>query len=290
MNKNITKIDNSGLFDSIRHLDDDGVTEYWWARELMPLLGYIKWERFGAKESDHRRVSAVCRAIISCSNSNGVVSSHFTHFPMRGSGLDSMLSDKIPEDWKLSRFACYLTAMNGDVTKPRIAAAQAYFVTKAREAELFATNQPQTEQSDRPNLDTFTIYDLKPWQIERLVVAIGYRENDESIPAEYLEGMDDLDMPIWEIPFEVINWLQSLHQDLIEEFLYRKCLENNKLANNKVLQEYIREFEANAAIRDYSEVRDMAESIASFEKIQLVEKEFKGSKSAKSKSLGFGKK
>lgn len=33
-------------FDAIKHLDPDG-SEWWSARELMPLLGYTKWERFG---------------------------------------------------------------------------------------------------------------------------------------------------------------------------------------------------------------------------------------------------
>jgi DNA-damage-inducible protein D len=32
-------------------------------------------------------------------------------------------------DYKMTRFACYLSAMNGDVKKPHVAAAQAYFVT-----------------------------------------------------------------------------------------------------------------------------------------------------------------
>lgn len=34
-------------------------------------------------------------------------------------------------DWCLSRFACYLTVMNGDVKNPKVAQAQAYFITWA---------------------------------------------------------------------------------------------------------------------------------------------------------------
>ena len=34
-------------------------------------------------------------------------------------------------DFKLTRFACYLVSINGDIRKPEVAAAQAYFVTMA---------------------------------------------------------------------------------------------------------------------------------------------------------------
>lgn len=122
-------------FDSIRRVEDG--TEFWLARQLMPTLGYQKWERFGAKEPGSERVSVVCRAIISCSNSGGVIDDNFVHFPKRGSGFSA-----IAEDWKLSRQACYLVAMNGDITKTEIAAAQSYFATKTREAEVNAKLNP----------------------------------------------------------------------------------------------------------------------------------------------------
>jgi DNA-damage-inducible protein D len=32
-------------FDGLRRIDENG-NEYWSARDLMPLLGYLKWERF----------------------------------------------------------------------------------------------------------------------------------------------------------------------------------------------------------------------------------------------------
>jgi hypothetical protein len=147
----------------------------------------------------------------------------------------------------------------------------------------------EPQQYDRPDLDTFTIYDLKPWQIERICAAIEYRKGNESIPAAYFEGMENFDELIWEIPFDVVNWLQSLHQDLIEEFAYRKCLESPHLATNQVLQNYAKRFEKDAAVRDYSEVRDMATLIEPFERIQLVERELAKSKLIASKPKGFGK-
>ena len=137
MNLNIkTAPSGTSPFDSIRRIENN--IEFWTGRELMPLLGYEKWQRFGAKEPGSNRVSVVCRAIISCNTSGNVVEDNFTHLPMRVNSMESVVSDMIPEDWKLSRFACYLVAMNGDVTKPEIAAAQAYFAIKTREAELLA--------------------------------------------------------------------------------------------------------------------------------------------------------
>lgn len=128
-------------FDRIRRFDEQG-NEYWLARELMKLLGYTKWENFGAKEhgtvnkSGNRSVSTISRAIISCSNSGLDYTHHFTHFPALGTRHNST-----PEDWKLSRHACYLIAMCGDVTKPAIAQAQSYFAVKTREAEVIIPAQ-----------------------------------------------------------------------------------------------------------------------------------------------------
>jgi hypothetical protein len=126
-------------FDSIRHLDDRHV-EFWYGRELMPTLGYEKWQRFGTKESD--QVSVICRAIISCSNSGGVIDDNFVHLPKQVISTQYGLEPTV-EDWKLSRQACYLVAMNGDVTKPEIAAAQSYFAFKTREAEATTEGSSQ---------------------------------------------------------------------------------------------------------------------------------------------------
>lgn len=108
---------NSSPFNTIRHLDENG-NEHWLARELMALLGYKKWERF---------VDAIDRAKIGCQNTGVSVQNHFTD-----AGL---YTRDVPSDYRLSRYACYLVAMNGDPRKPEIAAAQSYFAVKTHEAE-----------------------------------------------------------------------------------------------------------------------------------------------------------
>lgn len=110
-------------FDTIRRSRPDG-SEYWMARELMPLQGYGKWERFA---------SAIDRAKIAAANTGVDVSTAFvqvTQLPGAGN-----LGDQRRYDYELSRFACYLVAMNGDPRKPEVARAQAYFAVRAREAE-----------------------------------------------------------------------------------------------------------------------------------------------------------
>jgi hypothetical protein len=123
-------------FDSIRRYDQNG-KEYWSARELMKILGYAKWERFGSsteRTDGINSLSAIERARLSCQTSGIDPIDHFTHSP-KGEAVTSKGLSVIPEDWKLSRHACYLVAMGGDVTKTEIAQAQSYFAIKTREAE-----------------------------------------------------------------------------------------------------------------------------------------------------------
>jgi DNA-damage-inducible protein D len=118
-------VQNDSPFDAIRRFDESG-KEYWIARELMKLLGYTKWERFGTKETQSNRTSVIKKAIAACHNAGFNSEEHFNHFPTWGNTR---------EDWFLTRYACYLIAQNGDPEKQEIAMAQSYFATKTREAE-----------------------------------------------------------------------------------------------------------------------------------------------------------
>ena len=111
-------------FDAIRHLDDDG-REYWFARELFPLLGYSTWQRF---------TSVLIRAKEACKSLKINESDHFN-------GVVKMIeagkgAQRKIEDVALSRYACYLIVQNGDPTKPIIAAGQTYFAVQTRRQEL----------------------------------------------------------------------------------------------------------------------------------------------------------
>lgn len=103
--------------------EEDGV-EYWYARDIMKPLGYARWENFE---------TAVKRAMISCQTNETPVQSHFR-------GVTKMVKAGVAEkevsDYKLTRYACYLIAQNGDVRKEEIALAQAYFAMQTRKQEL----------------------------------------------------------------------------------------------------------------------------------------------------------
>ena len=112
-------------FEGIKKFDESGI-EYWEARELLPILGYEKWEK--AEE-------VIARAARACMNSGQDVDNHFNRtVKMVKIGSNTMREVR---DYKLDRYACYLIAQNGDPNKPEIALAQTYFAIQTRRQEVY---------------------------------------------------------------------------------------------------------------------------------------------------------
>ena len=135
MNK--IKEHNQKMFEDIKHIDEDG-NEYWLARELMNVLEYSLWQRFS---------NVIKKAMDNCMNSNYNISNHFI-------GADKMINlaknaiRKI-QDYKLTRYACYLIVLNCDPRKEVIALAKTYFVIQTRKQELSEKDYNLLSEDDK---------------------------------------------------------------------------------------------------------------------------------------------
>lgn len=127
---------NESLFESIKHINEYGM-EYWTARELMPVLEYKQWRQFS---------DAIDRAKKACETSGNRV---FDYFADARKIVKTGVATKEIEDYHLSRYACYLIAMNGDPRKKAIAIAQSYFAIKTRQQELSENFEKLSEEQKR---------------------------------------------------------------------------------------------------------------------------------------------
>ena len=115
---------NERNFEEIKHVDENGV-EFWYARELMIILQYAKWQNFK---------KIISKAMTACENSEIPTNYCFTDVSKpitSGKGKEEFI-----EDYKLTRYACYLIAQNGDSRKKVIALAQTYFAIQTRKQEI----------------------------------------------------------------------------------------------------------------------------------------------------------
>ena len=91
----------------------------------MPILQYSNWQNFE---------KIIQKAKISCENSGIAVIDHFTDVNKMVQIASGAYREQI--DYKLTRYACYLIAQNGDSRKKVIALAQTYFAVQTRKQEI----------------------------------------------------------------------------------------------------------------------------------------------------------
>ena len=124
----------SNTFERIKRVNLAGA-EFWSARELARVLEYSEFRHF---------LPVIEKAREACLNSAHRVEDHFEQILEMvsiGSGAQRPV-----EDWKLSRYACYLVIQNADPSKPLVALGQSYFAVQTRRQELAEDEALKEEQ------------------------------------------------------------------------------------------------------------------------------------------------
>jgi DNA-damage-inducible protein D len=116
-------------FESIKEVDADG-DERWSARELMPLMDYGRWHEFSV-------IVEKAKNSLNLVQGSDQAEHHFVICHSDGGRWGNQRLG----DYRLTRFAAYLTAMAGDDTKEAVAHARVYFAVRTREAEIAPRSQ-----------------------------------------------------------------------------------------------------------------------------------------------------
>lgn len=108
------------VFESIKHVDEDG-NEFWYARELSNVLEYKDWRNF---------LKVLNKAKDACKNSGFNVNEQLVGVN-KLSNRNNNAQINI-QDFKLSRYICYLIVQNADPSKEIVALGQTYFAIQTR--------------------------------------------------------------------------------------------------------------------------------------------------------------
>ena len=131
--KQIDKYTNS-IFENIKHTDEYD-NEFWYARELQKVLEYKDQRNF---------LKVLSKAKDACKNSEFNINEQLVDLN-KLSKRNNNAQINI-QDFKLSRYICYLIVQNADPNKEVIALGQTYFAIQTRKQEI--TEQEYDSLSD----------------------------------------------------------------------------------------------------------------------------------------------
>ena len=156
--------------------NENGLT-YWWASDLMEMLGYPNMKSF------QKVLNRTTKAFVSL------------NIPYYENILATQrkIDGQDVQDFKLTRFACYMAVMNGDPKKIEVAQAQSYFAQQTRKFELYIQDNTELDRllireeltegnkalasaakqagvinfANFQNAGYVGMYNMKSWQLER---------------------------------------------------------------------------------------------------------------------------
>jgi len=109
--------------------NDNGIS-FWWASDLMKMLNYSDMKSF-SKVLDKATKTFVSLNI-----------AHYENIIAQKRNINNLEI----QDFKLTRFACYISVMNADPKKIEVAKAQLYFAEQTRKYELYTQNSAQIDR------------------------------------------------------------------------------------------------------------------------------------------------
>ena len=121
-------------FENIKHIDEYG-NEYWFARELQKVLEYKDWRNF---------LKVLNKAEAACRNSRFNIDEQRVEVNKLSKRNNNAIANI--QDYKLSRYICYLIVQNADSNKEVVALGQTYFAIQTRKQEI--TEQEYDSLSD----------------------------------------------------------------------------------------------------------------------------------------------
>jgi DNA-damage-inducible protein D len=112
------------IFEDIKNIDEDG-NEFWYARELSKILEYTDWRNF---------LKVLNKSKKACENSRFNVDEQLVEIN-KLSKRNNNAKVNI-QDFKLTRYMCYLIVQNADPSKEVVALGQTYFAVQTRKQEI----------------------------------------------------------------------------------------------------------------------------------------------------------
>lgn len=123
MKKIVDRYTNN-IFENIKHMDEYG-NEYWYARELSKVLEYKDWRNF---------LKVLNKAKDACKNSGFNIDEQLVEVNRLSKRNNNAIANI--QDYKLSRYICYLIVQNADPSKEVVALGQTYFAIQTRKQEI----------------------------------------------------------------------------------------------------------------------------------------------------------